>query len=484
MAKVNKHLNGRVLTAEHRELRRDLSNRHIQLISIGGCIGTGLFMGSGRSIASSGPSILLVYAIIGIMLYFVMRAIGELLLADLRYKSFVDCAEDLLGPWAGFATGWSYWLAWIITAMAELVAITGYMSFWWPEMPGWTTVPIAVAGLLSINLLTVRLFGEVEFWFALIKIIAIVSLISVGCWMTATAFPAPSGYTASLSNLWRYGGIFPAGWEGILSGFQTAIFAFVGMEIIGTTAAEVKDPKVVMPRAINAIPLRILLFYLGTLTTLMMVTPWSAISAEESPFVGMFILTGLKASASVVNFIAVSSALSSINSGIYSTSRMLYGLSKHGDASVAFSVLSSRGVPVSALLFIGLLLLLPAGLLALDASMMDIFQGVAAAASLLFLCVWSMLLLCYLSFRRRRPELHDRSIFPMPFGQFMSKVVLGFFAFILVLLTLDASGRWMVVLIPSWFGLLALVYFGWVRRQPGHKMRRGRHRVRTIRELR
>ena len=188
------------------ELNRDLKNRHVQLIAIGGCIGTGLFMGSGKTIAMAGPSVLLVYSIIGIMLFFTMRAMGELLLSDLSYKSFADFAEDILGPWAGFATGWSYWFAWITTAMAEIIAISGYFNFWWPDLP--TSIPAisSVLLLIAANLVTVRAFGEIEFWFALIKIIAILALIAVGLTLVVTGFTSPEGYQASVSNLWNHDG--------------------------------------------------------------------------------------------------------------------------------------------------------------------------------------------------------------------------------------------------------------------------------------
>ena len=439
-------------------LQRDLANRHIQLIAIGGCIGTGLFMGSGRSIAASGPSILLVYLIIGFMLYIMMRAMGELLLSDLRYRTFADCAEDLLGPFAGFLTGWSYWLAWMITAMAELIAISGYVAFWWPEIPAWVPVPVALLGLITANLMTVRCFGEFEFWFALIKILAILALILSGIGLIASGHVGALGHPAAISNLWTFGGFFPSGWSGVTLGFATAIFAFVGMEIVGTTAAEVRNPETVLPRAINAIPTRILMFYVGSLAILMMVTPWQAIPSDSSPFVGMFNESGFKASASFVNFIAVTSALSSINSGLYSTSRMLYGLSMRGSALSFLARLSPRGVPVAALLFGGSLLLLPAGVLALGAGMMDAFQWVACAASLLFLLIWSLILLSYFAYRKKYPERHLKSPFRLPWGKPMAWLALLFFGFILWTQDQNLELRGSLWGLPAWLGLIALGY--------------------------
>jgi D-serine/D-alanine/glycine transporter len=326
--------------------------------------------------------------------------------------------------------------------------------------------------LLTINLLTVKAFGEIEFWFALIKIIAILSLIGVGLCLTATRFISPEGYQASVTNIWSYGGFFPKGMEGVIAGFQTAVFAFVGMEIVGTTAAEVRNPGEVMPRAINTIPVRILTFYLGTLAILMMVTPWPHIPSQSSPFVGMFALTGFAAAASVVNFVVVSSALSSTNSGIYSTSRMLYGLSWHRDASALFGKLSSRGVPANGLLLAAILLLSAAALLAAGGSVMDAFQMVGSVASLLFIFVWAIILMCYLTYRRRRPHLHHASSFKMPAGPLMSYVVLAFFLFLLVALAEDATTRISILILPVWFLLLAFLYFRKIRKTTHHISRR------------
>src|SRR6202000_2249430 len=224
-------------------LHRGLSNRHIQLIAIGGAIGTGLFMGSGRTISHAGPAVLLVYAIIGFFVFFVLRAMGELLLSNLNYKSFVDFAADLLGPAAGFFMGWSYWFAWIVTAIAEIVAITGYLMFWWPGLPTWLPTVVAVALILLFNLSSVRNFGEIEFWFALIKIVAILCFIAVGVVLLATNFVSPLGVRAAVDNLWNDGGFFATGFMGVVSGIQIAFFAFVGVGLGGAGAAQTPNPR-------------------------------------------------------------------------------------------------------------------------------------------------------------------------------------------------------------------------------------------------
>ena len=187
------------------QLQRRLTNRHVQLIAIGGAIGTGLFMGSGKTISLAGPSVLVVYTLIGAVLFLVMRALGEVMLSDLSYKSFADVAADLIGPWAGFLTGWTYYFSWLVTAVAEVVVITGYVQFWWPGVPLWLPPTVTVALLLSMNLTTVKAFGEIEFWFSIIKIVAILALVAIGVVMVAVGFTAPNGAVASVTKTVQIG---------------------------------------------------------------------------------------------------------------------------------------------------------------------------------------------------------------------------------------------------------------------------------------
>ncbi|MCG8709210.1 D-serine/D-alanine/glycine transporter [Brenneria sp. 4F2] len=440
------------------ELRRNLTNRHIQLIAIGGAIGTGLFMGSGKTISLAGPSIIFVYMIIGFMLFFVMRAMGELLLSNLNYKSFSDFSADLLGPWAGFFTGWTYWFCWVVTGIADVVAISAYAQFWFPDLSQWISSLLCVLLLLSLNLATVKMFGEMEFWFAMIKILAIVALIVIGVALVIMKFPSPSGSIPSFNNLWNDGGMFPKGIGGFFAGFQIAVFAFVGIELVGTTAAETKNPNVVLPRAINAIPLRIIMFYVFSLIMIMSVTPWRAIAADRSPFVEMFVLVGLPAAASVINFVVLTSAASSANSGVFSTSRMLFGLSRQGDAPKRFSQLSKRAVPSAGLLFSCICLLFGVVLIYLIPNVMTVFTLVTTVSAILFMFIWSITLCSYLVYRKKRPQLHTSSQYKMPWGIFMCWVCLAFFAFVIVLLTLQPDTLQALAVTPVWFIILAIAY--------------------------
>lgn len=445
------------------ELRRNLHNRHIQLIAIGGAIGTGLFMGSGKTISLAGPSIIFVYMIIGFMLFFVMRAMGELLLSNLEYRSFSDFAADLLGPWAGYFTGWTYWFCWVVTGIADVVAISSYFQLWFPNFSIWMSALLCIFVFLSLNIATVKLFGEMEFWFAIIKIVAIVALIVTGIVLVAMHYPSPGGGTAAISNIWDHGGMFPKGLSGFFAGFQIAVFAFVGIELVGTAAAETHDPKKVLPRAINAIPLRIIMFYVLALLVIMAVTPWNSVVADRSPFVEMFMLIGLPAAASIVNFVVLTSAASSANSGIFSTSRMLYGLAQQGVAHRRFGLLSRRAVPTTGLFFSCLCLLGGVALIYLIPNVMQVFTLVTTVSAILFMFVWTIILCSYLAYRKKRPELHAESSYKMPMGKFMCWVCIAFFAFVLVLLTLQEDTRQALMVTPLWFIMLSIGW--WLRKR-------------------
>ncbi len=452
--------------AEH--LQRRLSNRHVQLIAIGGAIGTGLFMGSGKTINLAGPSVLLVYAVIGVAMFFVMRALGEVLLSDLEYKSFADMAEDLIGHWAGFFTGWTYYFCWLVTAVAEIVAITGYVHYWWPGLPLWVAPAVTVTVLLGLNLTTVRAFGEIEFWFSIIKIVAIMALVVVGIVMVAIGFTSPNGHKALVTNLWSDGGFFPNGFSGFAGAFQIAVFAFVGTELIGATAAEAKDPEITLPKAVNAIPIRIVLFYLGALAAIMMVTPWRLVRPENSPFVSLFSLAGLAVAAGVVNFVVLTAASSSANSGIYSTSRMLYGLSVSSHAPRGFSHLSSRSVPGRALVVTCLALLGSIPLLYVSKSIIEAFTAVTTVASILFIFIWCIIIACYLRYRTMRPERVAASQFRMPGGRVTAWLCIVFFIFIVWTLTQEEDTLIAVALSPLWLLFMAVAWI--VHRKTAHEV--------------
>jgi len=328
------------------DLSRNLKNRHIQLIAIGGTIGVGLFLGSAKAIHNAGPGLLLAYAAGGVAIFFIMRALGELLTYRPVAGSFATYADEFCGPFAGFVTGWSYWFMWILTAMAELTAIGIYVRYWLPEVPQWLPALIALVVLYGTNLLAVRVFGELEFWFALIKVVTIVALIAVG-FFVIVFHAGELGATASFSNLWTHGGFLPFGIGGVLLTLQIVMFAYSGVELIGVTAGEAENPAVVLPRATNGITARILIFYLGALIIIMALVPWTQLSPSVSPFVFVFGKLGVPGAAAIINLVVITAATSSCNSGLFSTGRMLWSLAQRGQAPRAFATLNRQQVPAA-----------------------------------------------------------------------------------------------------------------------------------------
>lgn len=436
-------------------LRRGLKNRHVQLIAIGGAIGTGLFLGSGQAIQFAGPSLLLAYLITGIFLFFLMRALGELLLSDLGYRSFVDFVRDYYGDRAAFVTGWTYWFCWISLAMADLTAAGIYIRFWFPKCPQWLPCLIAVVVLVIMNLATVKLFGEMEFWFALIKVIAIVGLIIVGIFMVIKGFSTSSG-TASFANLWTQGGFFPKGAGGFILSFEMVVFAFVGIELVGLTAGETKDPMHVIPKAINNIPIRVLIFYIGALIVIMSVYPWNSIVANASPFVQVFSAAGIGAAAGIINFVVLTAAMSAANSCLFSTSRMIYSLAKEGNAPKSMEKLNSKGVPARAL-FTSAIVVLIAVLLNYVIPK-EVFTIVTSISTICFMFVWIMTIICHIKYRKTRPELAAKNTFKMPFAPAADYIILIFFAFVIVVLALAADTRVALMFTPVWFVVLLIIY--------------------------
>ncbi|MEK4252928.1 amino acid permease [Ureibacillus sp. FSL K6-2830] len=439
---------------KQKELKRELKNRHVQLIAIGGTIGTGLFLGSGAAISKAGPSILLVYLIVGTALFFVMRSLGEMLLSNAGYQSFTDFATDYIGSWAGYVTGWTYWFCWIMTAMADVIAVGVYVRYWF-DIPQWIPTLIAIILLLLLNLLTVKLFGELEFWFAIIKVITIIALIVIGFFLIMIGFETDTGHV-SVSNIWSHGGIFPNGMIGFLFAFQMVVFSFVGVELVGVAAAETSNPEKNIPSAINKIPIRILLFYVGAIFVILCINPWTELSATNSPFVQVFTLAGIPLASGIINFVVLTSAASAGNSGLFSTSRMMYNLSKNHLGPKFLSTLNKNFVPGNAL-FISSIVVSIGALLSYvipDTA----FSIVTTISAICFIWVWSIILITHIIYLRKRPDLHKTSIFKAPLAPFVNYIVLIFFVAVLVVMLISEETRIAVLLTPIWFIILFITY--------------------------
>lgn len=432
-----------------RELSRSLKSRHIQMIAIGGAIGTGLFLGSGSAIKSAGPSLILAYMITGGFAYLMMRAVGELLLSNTKMRSFIDFIRVYLGEKWEFAIGWAYWLSWASLAMADLTATGIYLRYWFPWLPQWVTPLIVIFLLVAMNLMNVRWFGELESGFASIKIIAILALIIVGAGMITTGFHTGDN-TASLTNLVNHGGFFATGWHGFLFAFPMVIFAFTGIEMVGLTAGETENPEKDLPKAINSVPMRIGLFYVGSMIVIMSIYPWNNINAAQSPFVQVFSGMGISFAATIVNFVVLTSALSAANSAIFSTSRTLYVLAKNKQAPSFFGKISRHQVPVNGLIVSSAIFLAIVLLNYFYPS--QIFTLITGVATMSFIFVWILLLVAHLKYRRT-PNRKEHA-FKMPFAPYSNYLTIAFFASVLVILAFNPETRISVIATIIFFMML------------------------------
>ncbi|MCR1902280.1 amino acid permease [Ligilactobacillus apodemi] len=428
------------------ELSRALTHRHVQMIAIGGAIGTGLFLGSGSAIQKAGPAIIFAYLIAGIFCFLMMRAIGELILSDTSKSSFIEFVREYLGEKWEFVVGWTYWLCWESLAMADLTASGIYIRYWFPNIPQWVTALVIILILLAFNLLSVGVFGELESWFSSIKVMAIIALIVTGFILLATSANV-GGNQVQLSNLVNYGGLFPKGFSGLMAAFPMVIFAFTGIEMVGLTSGETAEPQKDLPRAINTLPLRIGLFYIGSMFVLMCIYPWNEISTSSSPFVQVFSGIGINFAAAVINFVVLTAALSACNSAIFSTSRTLFVLSSSGQAPKRMAKISNRSVPVSSLVFSSSVLFVIVVLnYILPSSIFEIISGVATVS---FIFVWIILVWCHYKYRQQNPT--KKSVFPMPLYPVSNFVTIFFFIAVLGLLTLSESTLLSIIFALLWF---------------------------------
>ena len=437
-------------------LSRNLRNRHIQLIALGGTIGVGLFLGSAKAIRHGGPALLLSYVIGGLAIFFIMRALGELLTYRPVAGSFASYAEEFCGPFAGFVTGWSYWFMWVVMAMAELTAIGLYVRFWAPSVPQWLPPLIVLSALYGSNLLAVRVFGELEFWFALVKIITILALIVAGVAVIFFHFGA-LGAGAHFSNLWSHGGFMPFGVLGVLLTLQIVMFAYAGVELVGVTAGEAENPSVVLPRATNGIIFRILLFYIGALAVIMALVPWNELSPDVSPFVFVFEKLGIPAAASLINLVVITAAASSCNSGLFSTGRMLFTLARRGHAPRGFAALGRGHVPSAGIHASAAVMLI--GVFLNYVVPKEVFTWVTSITLIGTLWTWGIIMISHLGYRRAvREGRVAASAFRMPGAPVTNWVVVGFLLFVTAMLSLDPGTRVALYVAPVWFALLALGY--------------------------
>ena len=438
-------------------LRRGLKARHIRFIALGSAIGTGLFYGSASAVQQAGPSVLLAYLLGGMAVFVVMRALGEMTVRNPVSGSFGEYAHTYLGRFAGYVTGWTFAFEMAIVAIADVTAFGIYMGFWFPDVPRWTWVAAIICVIAAINLLKVSVFGEVEFWLSLVKVVAIVAMIVGGALIVVFGFSLADDAQVGASNLVDHGGFFPNGIGGFLACFTVVMFAFGGIETIGISAGEADRPAQVVPRAINTVPVRILVFYVFTLAILMMLSPWDTIGDDGSPFVQIFDGLGIPAAAHILNAVVITAALSAINSDVYSAGRMLFGLSRTGNAPASFGKVSKNGVPWMTVVLMAATLTVGVVLNALVPD--DVFLVIASLATFATVWVWLMILASHVSMRRKiaRGELGP-SEFPVPFWPVAPVLAIVFMVGVVVMLGVTEATRVSLVVGVGWIALLGVAY--------------------------
>ena len=443
-------------------LQRGLKNRHIQLIALGGAIGTGLFLGSAGVLRTAGPSMILGYAIGGFIAFLIMRQLGEMIVEEPVAGSFSHFAHKYWGGFAGFLSGWNYWVLYVLVGMAELTAVGKYVQFWWPEIPTWATAAAFFVLINLINLANVKTFGEAEFWFAIIKVSAIIGMIVLGLYLLMSG---AGGEQASVSNLWSHGGFFPNGVSGLVMALAIIMFSFGGLELVGITAAEAANPRTVIPKAINQVVYRILIFYIGALTVLLSLYPWDSLlqtlgSAGDpyssSPFVQIFSLIGSDTAAHVLNFVVLTAALSVYNSGVYCNSRMLYGLAEQGDAPEALMKVNRRGVPVVAIGVSALVTLLCVVVNYLaPKNALELLMSLVVASLVIN---WAMISVAHLKFRKAMEKQGVAPGFKAFWYPFSNYLCLAFVTLILGILLSMPGLRVSVIAIPFWILFIWFCY--------------------------
>ncbi|MES2294911.1 MAG: amino acid permease [Pseudomonadota bacterium] len=436
-------------------LHRGLTARHLQFIAIGGAIGSGLFLGSAAGIRSAGPALLVAYAVGGLMIFFIARALGEMALAHTQATTMDALAEDYIHPAFGFLVGWNYWMSWILVGMVDITAMAIFVKFWFPDLSQWIPALVSLMVLYGINLCGVRLFGELEFWLTLGKVITIIGMMLAGIFLLVKGIGL-TGAHASLANIWNDGGMFPTGLGGFLAALPIAFFAFGGSELVGLAAGEAKDPERNLPRAVNGVVARILIFYIGSLAIIMALVPWRQIVPTVSPFVLVFTRIGLPATASIINLVLISAVLSSCNSGLFAGARTLQSLGAKGHAPAGLSRINERGVPTAgisvsaAVMFIGVLLnyFVPG----------KVIEYIISASAILLMGTWTSIIISHMGFRSRtKNEVHRK--FAMPLYPWASWIVLAFIGGIAVIMATYLQMYIPMAFALGYYALLGAIYF-------------------------
>ncbi|MDR1418688.1 MAG: amino acid permease [Endomicrobium sp.] len=458
-----------IQNTQNNKLKRKLKNRHIQFIALGSAVGTGLFLGASSTIFSTGPSVLLGYLVAGLLVFFIMRQLGEMVTNEPMAGSSSYFANVYVSNFLGFLAGWNYWVEYVLVGMAELIAVAAYMQYWFPNLATWQTSLFFFLLINAINLATVKAYGEIEFWFSSIKIIAICAMILTGSYIL---FFNPSLVPgASIKNLWQvstvgihafdtaFSGFFSKGFLGFMMAFPMIIFAFDGVELIGLTAAETEKPQTTIPKAVNQVVFRILIFYIGSLTILLSLYHWSSLQTTDSPFVMIFDKIGFKYIAWTLNFIVLTAALSVYNSCIYCNSRMLYGLALQNNAPKVLAKTNKRAIPSNTILISGALTFLVIPLNYFLPNWINAFEIVISFSVICIIINWSIIAISHLMYRKKKTTDNIQTLFPAPFYPYSNYTVLFFLFTVLITMTTPQFGMVkQAIFLPIW---IFTVYIGY-----------------------
>lgn len=443
------------------ELKRSMTAGQMEMISLGGAIGVGLFMGASSTIKWTGPSVLLAYIFVGVILYIVMRALGEMLYVDPGTGSFADYASEHVHPIAGYLAEWANVFQYIVVGISEVVATTEYLRFWWKGTSDWAAGVIIILFLLVANLASAKAYATLEFWFAMIKVVTIILMILLGFAVILFGF-GNGGHPVGFSNLWSHGGFFTGGLKGFFFSMAIIVGSYEGIELIGISAGEVSDPHKAIVKSVKSVLWRILIFYVGAIFVIVTIYPWNKLDSIGSPFVTTFAKVGITAAASVINFVVLTAALSGANSGIYSSSRMLYKLAHEGEAPKTFGYVSKRIVPSHAIIgitsgiFIGFMLNVLAQFL--NKSLANVFVIVYSSSVLPGMVAWFVILLAELRFRRKNPHLMENHPFKLPLYPYSNYFALIMLVVIVVFMFINPETQISVAVGAAVLIIAALIY--------------------------
>ena len=443
------------------KLKRSMTAGQMEMISLGGAIGVGLFMGSTSTIKWTGPSVLLAYMFVGLILYIVMRALGEMLYVSPGTGSFADYAAEYISPLAGYLAEWANVFQYIVVGISEVVAATEYLKFWWPEVSVFWSGIIIIAFLLLANLASAKAYGTLEFWFAMIKVVTIVIMIILGLLVILLGV-GNHGKPIGFSNLWSHGGFFTGGVKGFF--FSMAIIAgsYEGIELIGISAGEVANPQEAIVKSVKSVLWRILIFYVGAIFVIVTIYPWNQLSNIGSPFVETFTKVGITAAAGIINFVVLTAALSGANSGIYSSSRMLFKLAHEGEAPKAFGKISKRIVPDRAIVGItsGILIgfILNLIMSTMNKSMGELFVVVYSSSVLPGMVAWFVILISELKFRKNNSHLMAEHPFKLPLYPYSNYFAFAMLLVIVVFMFINPETRISVGVGAGVLVLASIVY--------------------------